>query len=130
MFGQLPLTAEQRRLLGLFAKLSAQERRSLLDFAEFLARREAGTPAEGEAAAEDSAAAPLAPRPIPRPEKETVVGAMRRLRETYPMVDPDQLLDEASGLMSAHLLGGRPLEEVIDELEALFERHFHQIQKG
>ena len=64
---------------------------------------------------------------IPRPEKESVVGAMKRLRKTYPMIDPDRLLDEASGLMSAHLLGGRPAADVIDDLEALFERHFREL---
>jgi len=117
------LPAEERRLLGLFARLDEAGRRSLLDFAEFLVgRTEAGEPS-----AEAGEAVPKAPLDIPRPAKESVVAAMKRLRRTYPMVDPDHLLDEASGLMSAHLLGGRPAKEVIDELEALFERHFRRL---
>jgi hypothetical protein len=55
---------------------------------------------------------------------------MKRLRKTYPMIDPDRLLDEAAGLMSAHLLGGRPAREVIDELEALFDKHYRMLEKG
>jgi len=112
---------EERRLLGLFQRLDDAGRRTLLDFAEFLADRRSA----GEAGREEPPGEPLK---IPRPEKESVVGAMKRLRRTYPMVDPDRLLDEASGLMSAHLLGGRPAREVIDELEALFHRHFRALR--
>ncbi|HIE54810.1 MAG TPA: hypothetical protein EYP90_06475 [Chromatiaceae bacterium] len=117
-----PLSEEQRRLLDLFSRLDDADRRTLTAFAQFLAFK-----GGDEEAVEEEARVPLEPLPIPRPEKETVVGAMRRLRETYPMVDPDRLLDEASGLMSSHLLGGRPVVEVIDELEALFQRHFDSI---
>ncbi len=114
------LSADERRLLGLFARLDEGGRATLLDFAEFLAGR--GT------APADRPPAPREPLDIPRPEKESVPAAMKRLRRTYPMVDPDRLLDEAAGLMSAHLLGGRPAAEVIDELEALFERHYRALE--
>ncbi len=116
------LSRDARRLLGLFERLDAGRRRTLLEFAEFLAERQAS----GQEAAEVSEPPPE-PLAIPRPEQESVVGAMKRLRQTYPMLDPDQLLDEASGLMSAHLLGGRPAVEVIDELEALFARHYQRL---
>ncbi len=115
------LSRDARRLLGLFERLDADQRRTLLEFAEFLAGRTAA--AQVPARAPEPPPEPLA---IPRPEGETVVGAMKRLRRSYPMLDPDQLLDEASGLMSAHLLGGRPAVEVIDDLEALFARHYQQ----
>ena len=117
-----PLAAEQRRLLELFSRLDKANRGTLTAFAEFLLEKQEDE--DGQREPEPPPAEPLA---IPRPERETVVGAMRRLRETYPMIDPDRLLDEASGLMSAHLLGGRPAAEVIDELEALFERHFNDL---
>ena len=119
------LAADEQRLVQLFSRLQPEDRHALLAFAAFLAERQ-----EERASPEAEPDLPAQPLDIPRPEQETVVGALRRLRETYPMVDPDRLLDEASGLMSAHLLGGRPLEQVIDELEALFERHFHDMKKG
>lgn len=59
----------------------------------------------------------------PRPAGESVVGAMKRLRRCYPQLDATALLDQASLLMSAHMLQGRPASEVIDELEVLFARH-------
>lgn len=126
MFPTNPLSADERRLLKAFSGLEEENRRALLAFADFLLQRQ-----ESEATADaGEPAVPMEPLDIPRPPKETVVGAMRRLRETYPMVDPDLLLDEASGLMSAHLLGGRPLEQVIDELEELFQRHFQNIKNN
>jgi hypothetical protein len=36
------------------------------------------------------------------------------------------MLNETSGLMTEHLMQGRPAPEVIDELEALFRRHYQQ----
>ena len=118
-----PLSPDERRLLKYFSDLEASNRHALLSFAAFLQEQQATRESAGE-----KPAVPLEPLDIPRPPGESVVGALRRLRETYPMVDPDLLLDEASGLMSAHLLGGRPLDQVVDELEQLFERHFQNLK--
>ena len=112
---KLNLPAPQRRLVGLFAALGEQDRASLLAFAEFLAAR--ATPeAEPMEAAE--------PRLVARPERESVIAAIRRLSEGYHMLDKSLMLHETSALMSAHVLQGRPAAEVIDELERLFLAHF------
>jgi hypothetical protein len=110
------LSAEQRRLLTLFGTLSAQDKGSLLAFAEFLTTRDAG-------AAKQQGPVPL--QRTPRPEGESVVSAMRRLSQDFAMLDKSVILHEAAGLMAQHTLQGRPAVEVIDELEGLFERE-HQ----
>ncbi len=106
----------EKRLVELYAQLPEAERKSLLDFAEFLASR-----------CEPAAPVSLEPLVIPRPAEETVVAAMKRLRETYHMLDHSRLLHEASGLMAQHLMQGRPAPEVIDDLEQLFLRHFEKL---
>jgi hypothetical protein len=113
----LNLPKEQRRLLRLYGVLDDGRKASLLAFAEFLAQQQ-----EGSNPREPSEA--QSPRELPRPEEETVVAAMRRLTETYPMIERDALLDRATSLMMAHMLQGRPAAEVIDELEALFDEHY------
>lgn len=108
------MTAEERRLLRLFRGLPAAQRAGLLDYAEYLASRAA--PLEDDK--------PKQPLPIPRPAEESVVKAIRRLRQTYPMLDANRLLHETSSLMAQHVMHKRPAAEVIDELEALFRRHY------
>lgn len=102
-----------KRLLDVYKRLSEAERKTLLDFAEFLLSR--SEPAEP---------ASLEIKEIPRPAEESVVAAMKRLRETYHMLDHSKMLHEASSLMAQHMMQGRPAEEVIDELEELFRRDF------
>ncbi len=114
---KLNLPAPQRRLLALFSSLGAQDRASLLAFAEFLAAR-AVPAAEPMDVAE--------PRVVPRPERESVIAAIRRLSEGYHMLDKSLMLHETSALMSAHVLQGKPAAEVIDELEQLFVTHFER----
>jgi hypothetical protein len=103
----------EKRLARIYAELPEAERKTLLDFAEFLASR-------SEPVAPDS----LELKPIPRPADESVVAALKRLRETYHMLDHSKMLNEASALMAQHLMQGRPAAEVIDELEEIFRRDF------
>ncbi len=122
MFPQVPnLPAEQRRLLKLYGKLDQQDRESLLAFAEFLAVRgeETGT-------SDSSSDTPVEPKTIARPEKESVVAAIKRLSETYHMLDRSLLLNDTSSLMTAHIIKGREAAEVIDELEQLFARQYQE----
>jgi hypothetical protein len=109
-------SADERRLIKQFRALGPSGRETLLAFADFLAQR---------AQPEPPPPIPREPIPIARPEHETVIGAIKRLSRTYEMLARDALLNETSALMSAHVLRGRPASEVIDELEILFERHYH-----
>ncbi|MGE0080683.1 MAG: Crp/Fnr family transcriptional regulator [Thiohalomonadaceae bacterium] len=111
------MTPDERRLLAVYERLPDAARAQLLDFAEFLAAR------HGPRAME-------APKDIPRPEKETVIAAVKRLSATYHMVERDKVLHETSALVSAHLLQGRPAADVIDELERIFRRHYERLGGG
>lgn len=114
------MTAEERRLLRLFRALADTQRQGLLDYAEFLLSR--GAPPER--------VVPQAPLDIPRPEKESVVKAIQRLRQTYPMVDRAKILHDTSHYMTQHLVHGKPAAEVIDELEGLFRRYYEDQLKA
>jgi len=105
------------RIAEIYRSLEEADRRTLLAFAEFLAARPAPPERPGER---------LEPEPIERPVRESVVAAIKRLAHSYYMLDRGAMLNETSSLMSAHVLGGRPANEVIDELESLFQRHYVQ----
>lgn len=122
-FGMSGGSAPERKLRKLFAALAPADRDTLLAFAEFLAAREAPT----DAGSLGGAAAAPGPLDIPRPEEESVVGAIKRLSATYPMLDKDKVLHETAGLMAQHVMQGRDSAEVIDELEAVFERHYRLV---
>jgi hypothetical protein len=108
------MTPEERRLLAVYERLSEAARAQLLEFAEFLVTRHGPRTV-------------AVPQAIPRPDKETVIAAVKRLSATYPMVERDKVLYETAALVSAHLLQGRPAEAVIDELERLFQRHYERL---
>jgi len=110
-------SADERRLSKLFRALSPSDRDSLLAFAEFLVQRDRTEPTE---------TVPREPKPTIRPDDETVIGAIKRLSQSYDMLERERLLNETSALMSAHLLQGRGASEVIDDLEALFAHHYQE----
>ena len=118
---KIQLPPDQQRLLKLYRQLSPSDREGLLSYAEFLQNRAAG--------GDDQAVVPeeQLPEDIPRPESETVVAAMRRLSQTFYMIDKSELLHEASDLMTTHLMQGRPAADVIDELEVVFRRHYARV---
>jgi hypothetical protein len=112
----------ERRLTTLYRSLELEDRSALVAFAEFLAAR----------IAEDDPKlpeGPLEPESIPRPKKESVVGAIKRLSESYFMLDRSSMLNDTSSLMGAHVLQGRPSDAVIDELEALFARYYRKYRE-
>jgi len=115
-----PQDPGRKKLLEAFDRLPPSGREQLAAFAEFLLQRHEDTASV--------AASPLpTPEPIPRPPQETVVAAIRRLSASYHMLDKQTLLHETSGLMSAHIMQGRPAQDVIDELESLFEARYRDI---
>lgn len=106
----------ERRLAKIYRSLEPEDQNTLLAFGEFLASRNTTNVQETEG--------PLEPEQIPRPEQESVVGAIKRLSRSYFMLDRSLMLNDTSSLMGAHVLQGRPAGEVIDELESLFARYY------
>ncbi len=104
----------EKNLLGHFRHLDAVQQQTAMDFIEFLATR-------FPVAANREIVPPVA---IPRPEQESVIKAVKRLRATYPMLEPGKLLNDTSTQMTRHIIHGVAVEEVIDELENLFKRHY------
>jgi len=107
----------EKRLREILGELPEAQAIALLEYAEFLANRYAG-PKEI-----------TAPLDIPRPGKESVVKAIKRLGATYPMLDRSKMLNETSVLMTQHVISGRNAVEVIDELELMFRRHYEKFAK-
>jgi hypothetical protein len=100
-----------RKLLDLFERLAPGQQDKLIAFAELLAT---DAPGGGK------------PNLIPRPQRETVTMAIRRLVRSYPMLDRRKLMAEASRLMAQHALEGRAAAGVIDDLEVVFAGHYER----
>lgn len=107
-----------KTLTEIFEYLPEKDQHSLLEFAEFLKSR-----------APEPEPAILEPLGIIRPEEESVVGAIKRLKKNYPMLSQKTLLNETSDFMMQHMMQGRAAVDIIDELELLFETKF-QLLKG
>lgn len=108
------MSSDEKKLLKLFRALSESARTSVLDYADFLAARDTGAPAR----------VAQTPLDIPRPAEESVIKAIKRLRDTYPMLERDKILNETSALLTKHVVHKHPAPAVIDELEALFKRYY------
>jgi hypothetical protein len=109
------MNARDKELLRLFRDLPPSAQSQLLEFAAFLAARY------------QKAQEPLAaPNLIPASENESVVGALKRLSASFPMLDKAKLLNETSILVSQHVMQGRDKIEVIEEMEAVFHRHYQR----
>lgn len=114
----------QKQLLENFLRLDQQGQQMLLEFSEFLQ----GKYSAGVSLPDVPVAVPQAPEPepIPRPEQESVVAAMKRLSKSYHMIDKSKILNQASSLMTEHMMKGRSAVEVIDELEIVFRTHYEE----
>lgn len=102
-------------LAEIFDYLPEKDQQTLCEFAEFLKSRAP----EPESTLKE-------PVGIPRPEEESVVSAIKRLKQNYPMLKQKELLHEVSSHMMDHMMKGKIAVEVIDDLETLFETKFKQ----
>jgi len=101
-----------RELDSLMSHLDGEHRQAVVDYATFLVQQyKIQTPVE----------AGLKPEVIVRPEQETVIAAIKRLKKTNYMLDSGTLLDESSSLMGQHILRGRQASAVINELQSIFQ---------
>jgi hypothetical protein len=111
-----------RRVAEIADRLPKDQRQTLLRFAEFLL-------AEAPEAERVPETLPE-PKAIPRPAEESVIKAMRRLSETYFMLERGKLLNETSALVAQHVMQGRAATEVIDELEVIFATHYERARSA
>jgi len=118
---------EERKLISLFKTLESKDQQTLLKFAQFLSSP-SNSLSIGELDSDDPKPAEevLVPVEIERPEKESVIKAIKRLNKTYPMIDKSALLDKTSSLMMDHIMKGREAVSVIDELETLFKEQYEK----
>ena len=111
----------ERKLIKLFKALDGSKQETLLSFAEFLLSQAVN---QSDLEQGDKKQIETKPLDIARPEKESVIKAIKRLSENYPMVDKDNILHPISDLMTAHMLQGKEAEKVIDEFEAVFLKEY------
>jgi len=109
-----------KQLESVFDQLSPSHQQSVIEFASYLLDQHPYKAPERQK---------LEPQLIERPAEESVVSAIKRLKQTYQMLDTDTLLNKASALMGQHLLQGCEAHLVIDELEALFLSRYEEYRQ-
>ena len=122
MFPAMPVQAskQERQLVKIFKSLDSTNKDALLSFAEFLHTR--ALPENN--AAHYRGVLPTEPLEIPRPDEETVIKAIKRLSDTYPMVDKQNILHPITDLMTAHMLQGKKAFDVINDLQEVFLKEY------
>lgn len=126
------MTPEQKdAFISLFDGLSETDKAAVTSFAEFLYSR-GGSLASPVTSPPEPVLPVEIPEPdnIPRPREEKVVAAVKRLSKTYFMLDKKAMLGETSDLVTQHIIQGRDVVEVIDELEALFNQKYESLKEG
>ncbi|CUQ67010.1 conserved protein of unknown function [Candidatus Nitrospira inopinata] len=58
-----------------------------------------------------------------------MVKGVKRLAQTYPLLDKSKMLNDISAPVMQHVIQGRDAMEVIDELEIVFQRHYARLRK-
>ena len=111
----------EKQLLEIFRKLSEIDQQAVQNFSEFLLEK------NGVVVDDDL---PTEPVDIARPDEESVMAAIKRLSNTYPMINKDHMINETSSLVAQHVIQGKGAVEVIDELEIVFRRHYELHNQG
>ena len=114
--GGTSLDSTEKKMLQIFRSLNREQQQTVMAFMEFLSTRVETVPISK----------PAQPVVIPRPEQESVVKAIKRLRASYPMLDQNKLFHDTSHHMTEHLMHGKPAVEVINELEIMFSRYYQR----
>ena len=130
MLAVFSMDGAEQQLIQYFRKLGAADRATLFAFVEFLAQRDAVAVTSQTAIHVAKPAVIPEPEPIERPVSETVVGALKRLSRTYPMLDKSQMLGATSDLVAQHILQGTEASEAIDALEQVFRDHYRLLSQG
>lgn len=120
------MASVQQQLTELFQQLGAGDQATLLAFAAFLASR---TPAHSATVKVEPEVIPE-PELIERPAQESVVGALKRLSKSYPMLNKAEMLSATSDLVATNIMQGSDPVGVIDELQEIFRRHYEQMKSG
>jgi len=120
------MASAEQQLTEHFQQLDAGDQATLLAFAAFLASR---SPARTVTVKTEPVTIPE-PEIIQRPEKESVVGALKRLSKSYPMLDKTEMLSATSDLVATTIMQGTDPVGVIDELEDIFSTHYEQLVSG
>lgn len=126
------MTPDQKdTFFRLLEGLSAADQTAVISFAEFLSSRSGSFPLPVPGPPEPAQPVEIPePESIPRPEGEKVVAAVKRLSKTYFMLDKKAMLGETSDLVTQHIIQGRDVVEVIDELETLFVQKYQSLKDG
>jgi len=120
------VASAEQQLTELFRQLTAGDQLTILAFAEFLASRR---PAGAVAVSKEPVVIPE-PEAIERPVEESVVGALKRLAKTYPMLDKTRMLGATSDLVASTIMQGADPVGVIDQLENIFRAHYEKLKSG
>ena len=112
----MSMIKSSKELIDLYEAMDDERKLSLGDFADFLYAKAGPVVKEIPP-----------PEEVPRPEQETVVGAVKRLKIKYHMVESMTVFSAASSLMTDHMVKGRDVVEVIDEMEELFEEAYKNL---
>ena len=119
------MVSPEQQLTEYFQQLAAGDQATLLAFAAFLASR--GGPSHNATVKPPEPVTIPEPEIIERPDEESIVGALKRLSKSYPMLDKAEMLNATSDLVATNIMQGSDPAGVINELEEIFSSHYAQL---